>query len=418
MGQTSLESLFLDAVSSAIHGRRVRWEPLSPEFWQALFKLAEQQKLLPLLTDAVCECSGFDADAVCAAARRAARRQVLLQTQKDAAFLSVYQRLRDAGIDALVVKGCLCRSVYPNGALRISADEDLLVREGDFARACRNLTEAGLCAAPGADFESASEIGWRGPDGLLYIELHKHLFAPDSGPFGLLDTVFSDVFSHERPYCLEVGAEILSLSPHDHMLYLLLHAMKHFIRTGFGLRQVCDVGLWAARWGKEIDWTLLDQQTRNVRGRDFCAALFDIAERDLGISLDLPACWRTDRPDPEPMLRDLLAGGVYGSATKSREHTARITQDAVSAQNRGKRRSLRTAIFPPAKDLETDYPALKAHPALLPLVWQKRLTKYLFRAMASEADQPAETLKLGKHRLALLREYGILDKRTTIADHF
>lgn len=409
MPQESLEALFLEAVSSAVHGERVHWEPLPPTLWPALFRLAEKQKLLPLLADAVCECPGVETDPVCVAARRTARRQVLLQTQKDAAFLPVYGRLRAAGIDALVVKGCLCRSVYPNGALRISADEDLLVREEDFARACRVLSEAGMLPKPEAEIETASEIGWRSPDGLLYIELHKHLFAPDSGPFGLLETAFSDVFSRVRSYHTDDGAEILSLSPHDHLLYLLLHALKHFIRTGFGLRQICDVGLWAARWGREIDWALLDRQVREVRAGTFSAALFEIAAHRLGIALDLPALWGDAAPDPEAMLSDLLEGGVYGSASKSREHTARITQDAVAARNRGRRRSLRTALFPPAKDLTSDYPALKAHPSLLPLIWQKRLAQYLFRAAGTEEAHPAETLKLGKKRLALLREYGILD---------
>ena len=129
MPQCSVEALFLDALSAAIHGGHVRWDSLTPELWMSLFRLAEQQKLLPLLADAVLERSGAEEAPICAAARSAARRQVLLQAQKDAAFLPVYHRLRDGGVDALVVKGCLCRSVYPNGALRISADEDLLTAE-------------------------------------------------------------------------------------------------------------------------------------------------------------------------------------------------------------------------------------------------------------------------------------------------
>ena len=406
--EEALEALFIDAVSAGIHGRRVQWEPLSPELWPELFRLAEEQKLLPLLTDAVCQCPDMLSEPLCLEARRTARRQVMLQARKDAAFLPVLTELRRAGIETLVIKGCLCRSVYPNGALRISADEDLLVEEDAFAGACRVLSEAGFLADPEADPGRSAEIGWHSPDGLLCLELHRRLFAPDSGPFGLLDTVFSDLFSRARTYSTESHGELRSLSPHDHLLYLLLHAMKHFIRTGFGLRQICDVGLWAARWTGEIDWMLLDTQTRSVSGRTFCAALFALAEQRLGISLGLPPSWREDLPDPEPMLRDLLEGGVYGSSTKSRAHTARITQDAVAAQRQGKRRSLRTALFPPARDLEGDYPALKAHPALLPLIWQKRLARYLLQS--SRTDSPSETLRLGKKRLALLREYGILEE--------
>ncbi len=405
-----VNALFLEAVARGIRGERVQWEAFSPETWEALFRLAQAQKLLPILIDAVCECPIGEAEAVFSAYRRDARRQVMLQAQIDAAFPSLYERLRQAGIPALVVKGSICRSIYPNGALRISADVDLLMEPAGFPVACRVLTDAGLNAAPGADPERSPEIGWRSPDGLLYIELHRYPFEPDSGPFGLLQTVFEDVFSRARQYPLEDGTEFLSLSPHDHMLFLLLHAMKHFIRTGFGLRQICDVGLWASRYQAEIDWALLNKQLRQVQGETFSAALFVIAKEKLGLQLDLPAPWNELRPDPEPLLRDVLEGGIYGSATMSRAHTARITQDAVATQRTGKHRGLRSALFPSAKSLEREYPILKEHPGRLPLIWQKRLIRYLKNARQDRGDSPAETLRLGRQRLGLLREYGILEK--------
>ena len=123
----SLEGYFIEAVSAAIHGERVRWEELPPAVWAGLFPIAEQQKLLPMLVDAVYECPNAGSDERFAFYRRAARFQVVEQARKDAAFLPICERLRQAGIVPLVVKGSLCRSVYPNGALRISADEDLLV---------------------------------------------------------------------------------------------------------------------------------------------------------------------------------------------------------------------------------------------------------------------------------------------------
>lgn len=409
MADLNPEKLFLEALCAAIHGRRLRWGPIPPADWDALFRLAGTQKLLPMLVDALCDCANAGTDPRFPAYRIAAKQQVLQQTRKDSAFFPIYARLRAAGLDALVVKGCLCRAVYPNGALRISADEDLLVPEEQFPAACSLLAEAGLRPLSEEDPGRAAEIGWRTPDGLVYLELHKYLFAPDSGPFGLLQKVFSAVFSAVRAYPMPDGGELLSLSPHDHLLYLLLHAMKHFIRTGFGLRQICDVGLWASRWQDEIDWSLLRRQAEQVHGAAFSAALFRIAEEQLTIPLALPAFWRDGAPDPTPMLRDLLEGGIYGSSTRSREHSARITQDAVAAQRAGKRRSLRSAIFPSAKSLEGDYPLLKEHPAALPLVWQARLLRYLKHAGAAAGDLPTETLRLGKQRLSLLREYGILD---------
>lgn len=410
MEQTERNALFLEAIRAGIHGERAQWEPLEPGLWRALFPLAESQKLLPLLTDALCACPNAGTDPGFAAYRGAAKQQVLRQARKDEAFFRIYARLREAGIEPLLVKGSLCRSVYPNGALRISADEDILVKGEQLQAACGVLEAMGLRSASPEMDETLEEISWQSPDGLLLVELHRYLFAPDSGPFGLLQTLFRDVFSRAREYTLAEGNRVLSLSAHDHLLYLLMHAMKHFIRTGFGLRQICDVGLWAARWQKEIDWERLRQQAEQVKGAGFCAALFQIAERKLGIPLPLPPVWREGTPDPGPMLEDLLEGGVYGSSTQARAHTARITQDAVAAQRAGKRRSLRSALFPPAQSLERDYPILKEHPAALPLVWQTRLFRYLKSAGAARDGGALESLSLGRRRMQLLRDYGILEE--------
>ena len=399
---------FMEATAHGIRGQRLRWEPISPEDWRLLFRLAETQKLLPMVVEAVCECANAAQNPVFWAYSQAAKRQVVQQARQDAAFLPLYRELRKAGIPVLVVKGSICRSVYPNGGLRISADEDLLAEETQFPKACQVLRSLGLRPNPTANEDLDHEIGWHSPDGLLCLELHKSLFAPDSGPFGLLQTVFSNVFDRAASYRTELG-ELLSLSPHDHLLYLLLHAMKHFIRTGFGLRQVSDIGLWAERFGSQIDWPLLHEQCSLVHALRFCGAVFSLTEQ-LGITPRLPALWQAELTDPSDMLADILDGGIYGSSTMARQHTARITQDAVAAQQQGKHRSLRTTLFPPASALERDYPILTRKPALLPIVWQRRLIDYLKQSRTTEDDHPSESLRLGRHRLALLKEYGILDE--------
>lgn len=40
----------------------------------------------------------------------------------------------------------------------------------------------------------------------------------------------------------------------DHLIFLLLHAFKHFISSGVGVRQLCDIALWMRRFGAQIDW--------------------------------------------------------------------------------------------------------------------------------------------------------------------
>lgn len=408
-GLNPAQKLLLEAAACAARGERLRREAPVPEAdWAALLPLAAAQKLLPLAAEALCELPEAAASPGFAALRGAARRQVLRQTQKDAAFLRLLRALREAELPVLTVKGCVCRRLYPNGALRISADEDLLTPPELAARTAALLQDCGFAPAEASQGKdpAVEETAWNGPEG-LHIELHPSLFPQENGPFDHLETVFSGVFDRAVVYPLEDGTPVRSLSPQDHLLYLLLHAMKHFIRSGFGLRQLLDVGLWARRYGPELDWPLLLRQTRQVRAERFTAAVFALAEQYLGLTVELPSCWTELETDPLPLLLDLLDAGIYGSSTRSREHTARITQDAVAAQQSGKRGGLRTAVFPAARTLVEDYPVLRRHPSALPLVWGKRLVRYARRSR--RAENPSETVKLGRQRLALLRQYGILE---------
>lgn len=96
MTETAAEALLLEAVTAALHGRRLRWEPLSPALWGELFRLAETQKLLPLVADALWDCPGGEAETVLSVGKRAAMGQVTLRLGKQRrALLRAYGILED-----------------------------------------------------------------------------------------------------------------------------------------------------------------------------------------------------------------------------------------------------------------------------------------------------------------------------------
>ena len=250
------------------------------------------------------------------------------------------------------------------------------------------------------------EVTYQAPGDGLRLELHKALFAPDSEVMGDYNRFFDGAMERAVTVRAE-GADLRTLCPHDHLLYLLLHAMKHFIHSGFGIRQVLDIGLFAGRYGAGVDWPRLLRQCREVRGEQFAAAVFDTARR-LGLEVPLDADWEALAGDGGPLLRDLLSGGVYGATDRSRLHSGTVTLHAVEAQRRGGGSSLLRTLFPGRAGLEGRYPYLKRYPALLPVAWVQRLWRY-----GREAGRPgggaSESLKTANRRLALLREYGILD---------
>ncbi len=373
-------------------------------------RLFEQQKLLPVAVNVLTDWDSALQWADFAAYKRESKIQVMQQARRGIEFLEVYKKLVQADISALVVKGCVCRSVWPGGELRVSADEDIYVRKADFRKACALLQECGMVCDERTNADTAFEIGWRMPNSTLYIELHQQLFSPYSGATCDLQSFFDDAFDRAREYEVERGAaKVWSMSPEDHLLYLILHAYKHFIRSGFGIRQVCDIGLWMKVYGNEIDHARLMSKLSEARALYFAAAIFAIAKLDLGIALQLPPCWNEIGIDREPMLCDLLDAGIYGSSTMSRHHSAALTAEAVAA-SRGnrKKRGLLYRAFPPKRILARDYPELNEHPAKLPLIWVKRLLKYKNETKADENNSMAESIRIARNREELLKHYRII----------
>ena len=404
------EQLFLQALRAALRGQTAEPAGDATEAdWQAVFALAQTHKVLPLVYEAVYPLPGLRGTAAAAAARRRVMGQVAVQTRKTAEFLALYRQLQAAGLQPLVVKGIVCRSLYPKPDLRPSGDEDLLAAPGT-ADACRAVLEAyGLQAEPGT--LDAYETAYRKPDGPLYVELHRSLFPPEAAAYGAWNRFFEDAFRRAVPQTLP-GGTVYTLCPTDHLFYLLCHAFKHFLHSGVGIRQVCDILLFAERYAAQLDWETIAANCRAIRAEGFAAALFCIGQEQLGVPLPagLPPHWQTLAGDTAPLLADLLCSGLYGDSSVNPQHSSNITLNAVQAQQSGKKAAgLAASLFPAAQQLEGSYPYLKQHPWLLPAAWAQRLWQYGTKTLAAPTS-PAAALKIGEERLELLRQYGVIDR--------
>ena len=189
---------------------------------------------------------------------------------------------------------------------------------------------------------------------------------------------------------------------------LILHAYKHFVRSGIGLRQFCDIGLWAREYHWQIDWQRLYEQCAGVHAATFTAAAFKIAREYLGIDFDLPAPW-DDSIDAEPLLHDTLCGGVYGSNDYTRLHSSTVTLNAVKASRSGEKSSVLSTVFPKREYLQSRYPYLKKHPYLLPIAWAQRIAHYAGEKRSGADNSASGSVKLAKERIKLMKQYDIME---------
>ena len=296
-----------------------------------------------------------------------------------------------------------CSRLYPLRDQRISADDDLFIPEGEFFVCHEALLANGLTTdTPADELPTADEVSYTKKDSPLYIELHRHLFDSAQDAHDELNHFFVDIAP------VEVDG-FLTMPPHEHLLYLILHAYKHFVYSGIGLRQFCDIGLWAQAYHDQIDWQRLHDQCASVHAATFAAAAFRIARTYLGIDFDLPGLWDGD-VDVEPLLHDTLCGGVYGSNSYTRLHSSTVTLNAVKASRTGEKSSVLRTVFPKRAYLERRYPYLKKRPYLLPVAWVQRIAHYA--GEQSGADNSASgSIKLAKERIELMKLYGIIDEK-------
>ena len=402
---TRVQQVLMAALRDAVHGNTFEDPGLDGEEWSSLLRLADEQEILPLIVDCVYSCPSFrnlreeDRKGCSERAVQIAIRQAV-QTNE---FLTLMLHAQAQGLDPIVLKGIVVRSLYPKPILRLSVDEDLLISPVEAENYHRFfLSESLTPDEPETDVEASDELSYHKHDSPTYIELHKSPFTK-SDAYGDCNSLFKDAIKRAVRLSFD-DVTLLTLAPTDHLLYLICHAYKHFLYSGVGVRQVCDIAIFTEKYGEEIDWERIVHDCASIRIDRFAAALFRVAERRLGFTV--PGAFSEYDVDEGLLLEDMLAGGMYGTADEDRLHSASITLDAVASQKQGRgAKGILASLFPPVSTLVGRYPYLRIRPWLLPIAWVQRITGYL----RNRRGCAAASVQIGQQRIRLLRNYGIID---------
>ena len=411
--------LFLSIQRHALSGTVVNETvELDEEYWKKFFNVCCNHSVLALTADALPpeKIAKWDtslnkkllasySDRVCA--------EILSQANRTGELCLIYRHLRSKGLHPLVMKGIVCRALYPNPEHRPSTDEDLLVKPAEYQQLHQVLLSYGFeLSDPGKDPATQFEVAYQNKEKLLYIEVHKTPFTPDSPYLDRLNDCFLGI--HDRAISQKIyGTDFLTLNPEDHLLYLLLHALKHFLYSGFGIRQICDIGLFAEAYRDIIDWQSLRMRVESVMAMDFSRAVFRIAKEHLLPENHMEkylADWELDSVNPDPLLADVLDGGIYGAATMSRLHSSNMTLRAASMQSVNSRSAVLYSLFPPLDAMRGKYPYLEKIPVLLPVAWLHRQLGYLWELIRHRGkyNSALTSIRVGNERIRLLEQYNII----------
>lgn len=395
-----MQSTFLKILSAALAGTTSGLSSLSVEEQSEILKLADIHRVLPLVFDTMHQ-SGTQIPQN-TPVQKQIRLLVSQQTLRTLAFAEVYSVLLQQGITPVVVKGIVCRNLYPKPDLRISSDEDLLITPDEYPLCRKLLEDMGFSTVKerSPDYYQHSFVRVDG----VHLEIHTSLFDSQDPFFDKWNKEFEHHSSKICTLCAE-DTKFFTLNPTHHILYLILHALKHFIHSGVGIRQVCDIVIFANRYASEIDFPALAHKCKKLNALKFAVGIFEIGKKHLNLKPQVYSTFSQYAPasvKDDTLLKDILSAGIYGSATLSRQHSGSITFN--QARNKG----TLSRIFPPKKTLSAKYSYAKKHALLLPIAWGHRLLNYRKETKNTVNNSPLETVQIGKQRLKLLKEYGII----------
>lgn len=355
-----------------------------------VFLIAGKHNLLPVIYSKAVECK----DADLSLWKNTVMKLCGSQISKEVQFELICTELCAEGLRPVVVKGPVCANTYPVSHYRLSSDFDMIVKSEN-----RHFYD-GFFSKRGFVCKSNS---YRSQELGLYIEISSELGEGNDKWAENADNAFDGFF--ER--VINVGS-FDTLSLEEHFVYLIYHAFKHFIGSGFGVKQLADIYMYIKMYQNEMDFALINELIEKIGIKSFSDNIFVAIDKIFGFVVDNSICSIDDSfVCYEDFLADLLDAGVFGKSTEDRLHSASLVRNAVV--NEGKKNYIKT-IFPSVSYMKEKYSILKKIIILLPIFWLLRIINYITDSLLRKKDSvsPAASVRIANNRLELMKNMGIL----------
>ena len=363
--------------------------PAPPESldWQWLWDKSREQNLTGLLASAIERLPNEQRPANYEQWYMSMLQTAMLMGDRFDEFERMTEVLRSNGINAIFLKGCIVKNLYPSPELRTMGDFDIWV-ENDQRKTVEKIFECESYTVEKNTLYSVmdnEDAHWE-----LFVSLEDDFRTePSNWNNELKNHIIID----------STGKSILE--PTYELAYVVIHAAKHITREGCGLRNMLDVALILKRKLQEIDINRVYEICASQEYVQIFLYMLSAAQRWCGLEFDSP--WFL--PDPDRFMEYLLSYGVFG-----RQLDGKILAGQVVRREGGGVSPFRRIFFPPRKMIQHKYQYVKKSPLLLPVAWVHRfftavfVKKYSVRDMAEGLN---DSIDFGIERKEWLDELNI-----------
>lgn len=366
---------------------------LSEEEWEKLVRLAERHGMVSLLYPELCENQKIS-DRLKQRVSMAAKQTVLQQYRL--LFLSKYliSLLEENGIDAVILKGATVGTYYPVPELRKSGDVDLLLLNPKDLNKVKQLLEMENIQM--AKEQSAlHHVCFATMDG-IEIEVHTMLAEPFDNEKTNVGLRF--LFKEKKDVVVKkeiMGIDLPVLSTPYYAFELLLHMLQHFLRSGFGLRLLCD---WVVFWKTTFTTQEKEQYMELVSQfgvRGFSDMITETCIKYLGLSGELMQWMDISSEYPvAEFMRETLDAEEFGKSNVNRMVVMRGT-------------GIKDYFREFHHQMKLNYPKAGKCVLLWPLLWFLTLVRFIRNNRKLRKTSTRQVLREAKCRSRLMNAINI-----------
>ena len=242
--------------------------------------------------------------------QRVLREAAVLDAERSVRLGRVADRLYQSGIDCLVLKGAAFSHIaYPAPHLRPRNDDDIWVRERDFAAACALLEQSGYqTRVEVTSSEITRQRHFGGGGALASHQLDLHWWPVNPTAFDALPS-FDECF-HQSVTLDAIGPHVRAPGRVHALLLACAHRVAHHTETEDAMWH-CDIHFLASALAPS-DWHAFEGQARRARVARICGASLQYVMTRLGTDVPRGVVDRLLQVEGEPSSLHLRPLGPLG----------------------------------------------------------------------------------------------------------
>lgn len=342
-------TLLIGALAQSVADKPLQIQ--NPIDWTVFARLCQVHAVAPLVYDGLRKAGILESvpEESRTYFRSAYYAAILRDSQFDQIKDKLSEKLEEAGVEHVFLKGACLKHDYPIPALRTMCDLDVLVYTKDYPVLGRVAEELGGVAAA----SDGNHRNYQFSNGVT-VEFHPNLLHHGT-PVG---TEINPGWQYVMPNQTTWGRE---LTQEGFYLNTICHLANHFVSGGVGIRFVLDVWVNRNLRRPQPDRAFVEAELRRFGLLRFAENIEALSDAWFGSGKESPLL--------EQLGDYILTSGSHGKSNRA------MLNAVVLSPGQSRRSALIKKAFYSRAELEDRFPWCKGRALLLPVAWCVRAFK-------------------------------------------